>query len=443
MPLLLPIYKCSRRGRFKIRSGMLAYDLLSWDKTVPGYRLQTAEQTQQDVPGLRSDALVGSALYYDAQVEFAERLVVENILSAVEHGATVRTYSRVTHIAPQHGDRWMIQFRDELTSELHEVTAEAVVNASGPWVDELLTGLPAANGKLVGGTKGSHIVVARFPGASQTAIYVEAQSDHRPFFIIPWNGHYLIGTTDFRFTGNPDEARIDASEIAYLLRETNHLFPEARLDDDSILFTFSGVRPLAFTDEEDEQSITRRHFIRQSRLPGLISLVGGKLTTYRRVAEETVDLITRKLRRKTSQRCTTAITPLPGAVGFESFCVSFRKESPFPQQTTERLLRLYGTRAAKVVSLAMSDSILKRVVDSESGGIAAEVVFAFDEELAQTLCDVLTRRTLWAFNSRCGFDVADEASRVAQMHFNWQSSRVAEERSRYEREMVVRHQKRV
>jgi glycerol-3-phosphate dehydrogenase len=302
-----------------------------------------------------------------------------------------------------------------------------------------LAALSATSERLIRGTKGSHIVVAQFCGAPKTAIYVEAQSDHRPFFIIPWNGLFLIGTTDLRYEGKPDDVSIDENEIEYLLWETNHLFPAARLNHESIVFTFSGVRPLAFSDAKDEQSITRRHFIRQSAMVnGLISIVGGKLTTYRRVAEETVDLIGKGLGKR-SFRCRTAELALPGATSFERLAQRFRRKSPFAGQTTERLLKLYGSRADKVLQLAASDPELQRVIDKESGGIAAEVVFALTEELAQTLSDVLLRRTFWAFNSRCGFNVAEEAASVAQSHFNWSSSRVAEELSRYEREMLIKH----
>ena len=122
-----------------------------------------------------------------------------------------------------------------------------IVNASGPWVDYLLDEAPFESPKLIGGTKGSHIVVAPFAGAPANAIYLEAESDKRPFFIIPWNGNYLIGTTDVRFEDDPDKVRSELWEIDYLLAETNRAFPEARLTRDDVLYTYSGVRPLPVT----------------------------------------------------------------------------------------------------------------------------------------------------------------------------------------------------
>jgi glycerol-3-phosphate dehydrogenase len=163
-----------------------------------------------------------------------------------------------------------------------------IINAAGPWIDLVLA--PVNGPKLIGGTKGSHIIVPVFPGAPANAIYLEARSDGRPIFIIPWNRLYLIGTTDVRFEGDPDEVRCEDWEIDYLLSETNLALPNARLTRDNILSTYSGVRPLPF------QSSTRRHFIRQHpQLPNLLSIVGGKLTTYRSLAEECVDRIFLKL----------------------------------------------------------------------------------------------------------------------------------------------------
>ncbi|MCA1603602.1 MAG: FAD-dependent oxidoreductase [Acidobacteria bacterium] len=145
----------------------------------------------------------GAAIYYDAQVEFAERLVVENVLSAKEHGATVITYARVQKLTGQFTDAGrVVEFIDTRTGAAFAACGRIIVNAAGPWVDEVLTSIERPSKRLIGGTKGSHIIVNSFAGAPSTALYVEAESDKRPFFIIPWDDKYLIGTTDIRFTGD-------------------------------------------------------------------------------------------------------------------------------------------------------------------------------------------------------------------------------------------------
>jgi glycerol-3-phosphate dehydrogenase len=359
LPITIPIYKQSRRGPMTIRAGMIVYDLLSFTKSLPRHRMLSRRQTLEQLPGLNPEGLLGSALYFDAQVEFAERLVLENVLAASEHGAEVYTYAPVTKLTGSE-----IEFVCEGKKQV--ARASVIVNASGPWVDYLLDESP----KLIGGTKGSHIVVAPFAGAPANAIYLEAESDKRPFFIIPWNGNYLIGTTDVRFEDNPDKACSELWEIDYLLAETNRAFPEAQLTRDHVLFTYSGVRPLPVTDEKNEQSITRRHFIREHpRLRNLLSIVGGKLTTYRSLAEECVDLIFRKLGRP-SPPCTTAKDVLPGAVNYSAV------------GTETRLMRVYGSRANQVTQL-------------NEDPLTSEILFSFKHEFAKTPDDCFLRRAMF------------------------------------------------
>lgn len=300
LPIAIPIYKQGKRGRLTIRAGMILYDLLSWGKSLPGHRMLSRTETLERWPGLNPEGLVGSALYYDAQVEFPERLVAANVHSAREFSAEVLTRTRVKSLAVEDGKISGVGFNEQF------VEAAIVINAAGPWIDLVLAEAPVESPRLIDGTKGSHLIVPPFPGAPENAIYLEARSDGRPVFIIPWNKLYLIGTTDVRFEGNPDEVRCEPWEMDYLLAETNLAFPNAGLTCDSILETYSGVRPLPVTGDRNEDSITRRHFIREHpRLPNLLSIVGGKLTTYRSLAEECVDLIFRKLGRS-SPPCRTA-----------------------------------------------------------------------------------------------------------------------------------------
>ena len=316
LPIAIPIYKQGKRGRLTIRAGMILYDLLWWGKSLPSHRMLSRAETLERWPGLNPEGLVGSALYYDAQVEFPERLVAANVMSAREFSAEVLTRTRVTDFAVEDGRVSGVEFISE-DGRKGFAEAAVVINAAGPWIDLVLEHAPAESPKLIGGTKGSHLIVPPFPTAPANAIYLEARSDGRPIFIIPWNKLYLIGTTDVRFEGNPDEVRCEPWEIDYLLAETNLALPNAGLTRASILDTYSGVRPLPVTGEKAEESITRRHFIREHpRLPNLLSIVGGKLTTYRSLAEECVDLIFRKL-GKDPPPCRTATEVL--ATDFTDF----------------------------------------------------------------------------------------------------------------------------
>jgi glycerol-3-phosphate dehydrogenase len=432
LPLLLPIYEHARRGWWAIRAGMIAYDLLSLDKSLPKHKMLSRAEALKVAPGLNAEGLRGAAVYQDAQVAFAERLVLENVLSATEHGATVITYARVDAFTIEDQTVRGIEFTDLLSEQRHHARGRIVINAAGPWVDQVLNGVETE--RLVGGTKGSHIIVAPFPGAPSTAIYVEAESDQRPFFIIPWNDNYLIGTTDTRYKGDLDKVEIDESEVDYLLRETNRVLPGAKLTRNSILYTYSGVRPLPYTHGKDEQRLTRRHFIRSHapQVNNLFSIVGGKLTTYRSLAEQIVDLLSRKLARDTPA-CTTGVTPLPGAgtPNFSSFCEQFKQESGLPESTSQRLLRIYGTRAADILKLTADDPTLAGTFSIATGALAAEVVFSFRDELAQTLTDCLLRRTMVGLNSSRGLSEVEAAATIARKHLGWPEDRARREVEAY------------
>ena len=450
LPILVPIYKRARRGPWTMRTGMIAYDVLSFDKTLPRHQMLSRTETLKKLPALEPEDLLGSAVYYDAQVEFAERLVLENVISAFEHDAAVITYARVDKLIVEGGIARGIKFTDEhrgssptvregVSQGRHSATGSVVINAAGPWIDQLLAKAGAISPQLIGGTKGSHIIVAPFAGAPACAIYVEAETDHRPFFIIPWNGKYLIGTTDIRYHGDLDHLQIETDEIDYLLRETNRIIPAANLARDRILYTYAGVRPLPFTGNKGEQSITRRHFIRRHPQVGnLFSIVGGKLTTYRSLAEEAVDLIFKKLGRSTV-KCETDRVPLPGVAtpgpisNFADFCKAFKQNCGLPEAISERLLRIYGTRSAAIVKLVADDVSLADVFDAETQAIAAEVVYAFEHELAQTLTDCLLRRTMVGLNSTLGMNAVEAAAIIAQNRLGWTKDRVAEEVSSYRR----------
>jgi glycerol-3-phosphate dehydrogenase len=432
LPILIPIYRNARRGRWTIRAGMIAYDALSQGKSLPRHRMFSRAEALARAPGLNPTGLLGAALYHDAQVEFAERLVLENALAAKEHGASIATYARVDKLTVEQGCVRGVEFTDLLTHETRSALASIIVNAAGPWVDQVVAGL--GEPRMIGGTKGSHVVVGPFPGAPVTALYVEAESDRRPFFVIPWNNNYLIGTTDIRFEGDLDHVEISQDEIDYLLKETNRIIPGAGLSCDSILFTYSGVRPLAYTSDRDEQSITRRHFIRDhaQRLSGLISIIGGKLTTHRSLSERAVDLVFRKLRRPVPG-CATHQTPLPGAStpDFKAFTKEFKVESKLPLAVSERLLRIYGTRAPGVLKLAVEDPALAEIFSPTTGAIAAEVVFSFQNELAKTLTDCLLRRTMAGLIGLGGLSEAKAAARIAQDYLGWSNDRARSEVDEY------------
>ena len=418
--ITIPIYESARRGLLLIRLGMLAYDLLSVGKTVPGHEMLSRDAMLEAESGLASTGLRGAVRYFDAQVTYAERLVLENLLGARAAGADILTYKTVTGINIEQGRVTSLDFRDALTAKTQRVEANVVINAAGPWVDDVLRTSTNNAPRLIGGTKGSHIVVGDFDGAPTDAFYVEAAADGRPFFIIPWNDQYLIGTTDIRYDGDLGEIRASRAEIDYLLAETNRVFPGARLTADNICFAYAGVRPLPKRDKGPESSITRRHIIRKNRkiARGLISIIGGKLTTYRNLAEQTVDRLGRILDRKLPD-CRTREMLLPGAYRLDEARAALKSLDCLSGKGVERLLSIYGGRAIDLASLAGDEPGLMRCIDTAESVLAAEVVFSMREEWAQTLIDVVHRRLMLGLTCDQGRALYDSIATIAANEFNW------------------------
>ena len=423
----IPIYKGARRGPLLIRLGMIAYDILSFNKLLPRHDMLDRDEIRKEEPGLRDEDLLGAARYFDTQVTFAERLVLENLLAARSAGADIKTYCEVDEIRTCDGAVDSIRYSDR-QGRVHEIGVDSIVNAAGPWVDEVLKTAPRTPKRFVGGTKGSHIIVGHFEGAPKDAFYVEAAADARPFFIIPWNGQYLIGTTDIRYDESLDNIRASRAEVDYLVSETNRVFPDAGLTIADINFAYAGVRPLPYREKGPESAITRRHIIKVNRkiAKGLISIIGGKLTTYRNLAEQTVDRLAKILQRKLPE-CRTRDTLLPGAWGIDRAREQLIASKIVPERAMERLLSIYGGRAAAIVEMAMADSALVTTLDPEGQYLAAEVVFAIREEFATTLADIVFRRMMVGFDADQGRSLYDAIATQAATEFGWSSDEVRSE----------------
>ena len=426
----IPIYEDGRRGPFLIRLGMMAYDLLSWSKRMPSHEMLSRDQMQAAAPSMSIQGLRGGARYFDAQVTFAERLVLENLLAAEKAGASVRLQHEVTGISVDQGRVTGVRFHDRGRAEEGEVCAKVVVNAAGPWVDTVLATASSANGPaarpLIGGTKGSHIVVGRFDGAPEDAFYVEALSDGRPFFIIPWNDQLLIGTTDIRYDESLDRIRASEAEIEYLIAETNRVFPTAELDTDDIHYSYAGVRPLPFRDKGPESAITRKHIIRKNREigAGMLSIIGGKLTTYRNLAEQTVDKVGKLLGRRLPP-CRTHDTPLPGGWGLDEAGDALDRLNVLSARGRQRLLDIYGGRAADVAKLAETGAA--GVIDEEATVLAAEVAFTIRYEMAGSLTDIVYRRLMIGLDADQGRSMYEQVAELASQELGWDAAKRNEE----------------
>jgi glycerol-3-phosphate dehydrogenase len=420
LQLNLPIYRNARRGKLMIRLGMIAYDLLSIGKKIPHHRMLSREELLQQEPGLNQNELVGGAQYYDAQVTFVERLVLENVISASVAGADVRNYSPVIGIGVRKGSVHSVQFYDRESGNEEEVSTRAIVNASGPWVDRVLATVNREMPPEMGGTKGSHIVVGKFSGAPKGAFYVEAQSDGRPFFIIPWNDQYLIGTTDIRYDGDPAEVRASKDEISYLLEETNRVFPAANLSATDIHYAYAGVRPLPRQEKGPESAITRKHIIRhhKKQAKGLFSVLGGKITTYRNLSEKLVNKLARKAVSRTGP-CQTKSLPLPGGNRLDDTHARLCEFEFLSGECIARLLRIYGSRSLDIAMLAREREELAQLLGADRSVLAAEIAFVMHNEFGRSLIDIVHRRIMTGLSADQGESINIEVAKIAAREARW------------------------
>jgi glycerol-3-phosphate dehydrogenase len=436
-PILVPFYADNSRPGALIRLGLVAYDMMRVGRNHGRARSVSKESILRRWPGMSADGLQGGATFVDGQVAHTERLCVEQALDSERLGARILTHTRVDHLILEN-DRVVGVAATDAVGRTLEIRAPLTINAAGPWVDRVL-GAEAGGRRLVGGTKGSHVVVDPFPGAPDICVFYEAPSDHRPVWIFPWNGRYILGTTDLAFEGDLDEVAADESEFKYLLDSTNRLLPKASLAPSDVLYSFSGIRPLPFTPAAKTNShISRAHSVIDHRPahPGLLSIVGGKLTTHRALGEDVVDKALQVLGRK-HLGSTTRSRPLPGAdtPDWPAFVEDFRRRSPLPRLQSERLLDVYGVRGECILDLIAAEPDLASVIDEDTGAVAAEIVLAVREEGAVTLADILLRRTLIGQNGDVGLAASRPCAAVAVRHLGWTEDRAESEIEAYVREV--------
>ncbi len=437
---VLPFYKRNSHPKRLLQAGLLAYDTLSWDKSTPKRRIHSSEEALSLVPGLNTDGLQGAGSYYDGQVEYAERLSVETALAAESAGAVVLNHARVERLIVSSGVVRGVEFTDTVSRRRHSVFGRTVVNAAGPWVDAVLESTGEARAPLMGGTKGTHLVVDGFPGApTDSAMYYEALTDGRPMMIIPWLGRYIIGATDVRFEGDLDRAAMDEDELTYILRETNRVIPDARLTREDVLWSYTGVRPLPYQASGPTGDITRRHVIYHhaadptSPVEGLLSVIGGKLTTFRALGEHVNDEVLGRRRRGFRRSAATRHSRLPGArtKDYARFAEDFRAATTLPQPVAERLLSIYGTRAVDVQALAESEPELAKPVDGVDGLLAAEIAFAVREESAATLGDIVARRIMTGVGGDVGRTSLEAVAEVAMAETGWSTEETEQQIAAY------------
>ena len=434
--LTIPVYRSSSRGKLAVRTGMIGYDLLSLRKSAPRHRMLSRRQGIALLPGIVSEGLLGVAVYHDAHAPHAERLCIENVIDARRHGAVVMNHVKASAFSVVDEKLESVQLTDVRTGAVGEVRARVVVSAAGPWAGDLAALAGLGGSGWLSARKGSHVVVPNIKGVPESLLHFESTVDGRALVIVPWLGMYVIGSTEVPLEGDPADARIGRDETKYMIDSVNGVLPEAKLTLDDVCFTYSGVRPLAFDPRGGSVKTSRRHRIIDHgsvrsgtrRVEGLLTLVGGKLTTYRATSSEVAERICRKLGRR-KRKVDTARLPLPGGdTGIiDTIPEWFPQWHSMPREVTSRLMGMYGSRVSSLSDLINGDAALAEPIGGPTGPLKAEVVHGFESEMAQTLVDLLVRRMMTAWTPSLGLDRVEEYAEVARQLMGWSKQRAADE----------------
>lgn len=433
-----PVYDGSRLPRWKLRAGLTLYDALSLFRNVGRHRGLDIDGVLDAEPALARESLRGGARYWDAATDDS-RLTLASVIAAREAGAVVANHVDVTGGVLEQGTLAGVLVRDALGDGEFAVRAPLVINCTGPWSDATaaLTGVPATH--TVHGAVGAHIAVSRQRLGNRDAITLTSPLDGRVMFVLPAGVHTIIGTTERPATSGPDNVRASSHEVTYLLRSANERFPYANLKPEDVIAAWAGIRPLVASHASGSGgtgSASREHAIVRAD-NGLVSVTGGKLTTFRSMAVDIVDRATLG-QAGDAARARSIGEPLPGGD-----IVSLEKTEQDAAATVgdaavgERLARAYGSRWRNVWSYAQRDAALRARLVDQLPYLVAEVAHAVEREAACTFADVLVRRTHVAFETRDhGVAVAERIAPLMAALLAWSDDRCATELEAYRADVL-------
>ncbi|MGB5811581.1 MAG: glycerol-3-phosphate dehydrogenase [Polyangiales bacterium] len=406
---VFPVYEGARKNLWLISAGMWLYDGLSLFRSPKKHRTLKPKEVKDREPTLKLEGLQGAPLYYDCATNDA-RLTLETALDAANQGATIVSWARVDAFMKDDSGRVSgVIVKNGRDGSLKEVRAHAVVNATGPWTDEVLAMSGPRGGKVLRPTKGIHLVVEAEKLPVEHAVVLFHPTDEQNLFALPWGDHTYVGTTDTDYDGAPGEEHATLAEIDYLIAASNHYFPAHPLTREDVISTWSGLRPLIAPEpdlgEVSETRVSREHQVIVGE-DGLITIAGGKLTTYRKMSKEAVDTAVELLRLtdrlpSNLHPAETEKHPLPGALGWPEDDdhdevaeeVGRMGGGMLTPRVCKHLADTYGMRALELAKVCVDDAAQCEPIVDGRPDIVAQIDWAVNEELAASVADVMIRRT--------------------------------------------------
>ncbi|MER3456365.1 MAG: glycerol-3-phosphate dehydrogenase [candidate division GAL15 bacterium] len=409
-----------------VRAGLLAYHLFSRDPRLRHQVLSVAE-VQQRVPDLRTEGLRAAFLYWDGRTDDV-RLTHTVLSTARAHGAYTVNYAEVVGFV-----RWGSRIRaagvvDHLTGRSMEVPVRWVVNATGIWAEQV-AGLAGEIPVRIRHSRGVHLVLRPEAVRARSALVIPETDDGRLAFLVPWAGRLVLGTTDEPYEADLDQPPVTSQDAAYLLDHANrYLRVPLRVED--VTAVYAGIRPLVSRPAGSSAALSRDHVVVASR-SGLVTVTGGKLTTYRRMAQDTLDALGEL--EGTRRPCRTRSLPLVGAEGLQEAVRVLEASSLEPDQR-QHLLSAYGGLAMEVLRLVQEEPALGERLVAELPHVAAEVVYACRREYLVTLADCLyLRARLAVLDSAAADRAAARAARWMARELGWSREEVDRQLAHYAR----------
>jgi glycerol-3-phosphate dehydrogenase len=431
VPFLIPLtHRVWERGY--IGAGVLLYDVLGsifgTARGLPRHRHLSKRAAHRLFPDLRPDALVGAIQYYDGQVDDA-RHTLTVARTAASLGAAVATSTRVLDVLMDAREVVGVRARDLESGEEFDIRAKTVIAATGVWSDDISEMLGSRRGLRVRASKGVHLVVPRSAIDGDSGLILRTEKS--VLFVIPWGGHWIVGTTDTDWDLDRAHPAASSVDIDYILEHVNRVL-ERPLTHADIEGVYAGLRPLLSGEDDSTSKLSREHAVVEPML-GLMLIAGGKYTTYRVMAKDAVDVAARRLRHAPPSRTEEVV--LLGGDGYEaawSNRAATARRHGVSVGVVEHLLERYGTLTAEVLGLVDEDPALGRPLGGAPEYLRAEVVYAALAEGALHLDDVLTRRTRISIETpHRGLDSADEVADLVGDVLGWDAETRAREVDHY------------
>lgn len=421
LPMLMPVYRDGPHKLWKVRAALTFYDWVNLGKLAGQYEIFDSAGARRELRGLNGTGLQGAALFREYQLPFPERLVLENILSAREHGAFCLNYHEVLGIEDG-TDHLSVTVKDVLDGSLHHATARAVVNAGGVWADAVSALYGKGLAPKVHPMRGTHLVV-KYP--LERPVCTLSRTDRRLFFAVPLEGLVLLGLARSEPAGDVDRVVPSAAEAELLLGELRHLLPEASGSPGAPLWAFSGLHPLAVQRaSRNRLAPSHRYLLHKEGTGGrFLTIVGGTFSTFRRMAEDAVDEVCRLLRHPVPS--STDRVPYFGG-GFrdsvvfrENLCEWSKGIPDLPRETLDHLIGLYGRRCCEVIQVGGEKPEWREPVAPSYRDCKAQVVYAVRAEDAHHLGDVILRRLRMGLSPDRGLAGAPAVSTLMAAELGW------------------------